>query len=84
MRQAYRRLALAFHPDKAGDLADAPELFKLVGRAYEVLSDNRKRGACAAGKKIRGLAESDDAFEPDNIEWITVFNLCTVRRTRSL
>ncbi len=45
IKQAYRRLALAYHPDRnAGDAA-AEERFKAVQSAYEVLVDATRRAA---------------------------------------
>lgn len=41
VRQAYRRLVKAVHPDRAGD----PVQFRLVTQAYEVLSDPAQRAA---------------------------------------
>lgn len=45
LKQAYRRLAMKYHPDRnSGDVA-AEDTFKEVKEAYEVLSDARKRAA---------------------------------------
>ncbi len=39
IKQAYRRLALKYHPDRGGD----SERFKKINEAYQVLSDPQKR-----------------------------------------
>ena len=42
IKSAYRKLALKYHPDRCKD-ADATEKFKILGRAYDVLSDDNKK-----------------------------------------
>lgn len=40
IKKAYRKLAMKCHPDKGGD----PEKFKEISEAYEILSNEEKRG----------------------------------------
>lgn len=42
MKQAYRRLALKYHPDRAGSETDEKK-FKELSAAYQILSDPKKR-----------------------------------------
>ncbi|WP_156509116.1 DnaJ domain-containing protein, partial [Oleiphilus sp. HI0132] len=45
VKKAYRRLAMKYHPDRNPDDAQAEEKFKEATEAYEILSDEQKRGA---------------------------------------
>ena len=72
IRQAYRRLAMKFHPDRNPDDQVAEESFKEAKEAYEVLADSRKRVAYdqfghagvegSAGGGYGGAADLGDIF----------------------
>ncbi len=65
IKKAYRKLAMKYHPDKAGDDKEAEEKFKEASEAYEVLSD--------ADKKSRydqyGHAGLEGAFGQGGFSW---------------
>lgn len=45
IKKAYRKMAMKYHPDRNEGDAEAETKFKEVNEAYEVLSDEQKRGA---------------------------------------
>jgi molecular chaperone DnaJ len=45
VKQAYRRLAMQYHPDRNGGSKEAEEQFKALSEAYDVLRDPQKRAA---------------------------------------
>lgn len=64
IKKAYRRLAHKYHPDKGGDEAR----FKELNEAYQVLSDERKRGQYDQfGQVFEGAAGG--GFRQGGFEW---------------
>jgi DnaJ-class molecular chaperone len=57
IKRAYRKLAKQYHPDKTKDDKKAAERFKQVTAAYDILSDEKKRGQYDRG-------EIDEAGNP--------------------
>src|SRR3954462_13276330 len=45
VKQAYRKLAMRYHPDRNNGSAEAEEKFKQITEAYDVLRDPNKRAA---------------------------------------
>jgi molecular chaperone DnaJ len=43
IKKAYRKLAMAYHPDRNGGSKEAEEKFKAITEAYDVLRDPQKR-----------------------------------------
>ena len=75
IKQAYRKLAMKFHPDKNGGAKEAEEQFKSVTEAYDVLKDAQKRAAYdrygEAG--LRGAAGGAGFHHVDLSEALNIF-----------
>jgi DnaJ family protein C protein 7 len=56
IKKAYRRLAVKYHPDKAGPEDDGTR-FKEIGEAYECLSDPKKKAAYDNGDDLMDPAD---------------------------
>ena len=78
IKQAYRELALKYHPDRNPDDARAQEAFKRVSAAYDVLSDSSKRrdydarsaGGGLGDAHVDGMASTPEPYlTPDEIVW---------------
>jgi hypothetical protein len=61
IKQAHRRLALQWHPDRRPNDPSAKAMFQAIQHAYEVLSDPSKRAAYDLGGE-RGVAAMDNQF----------------------
>lgn len=59
IRKAYRALARRFHPDTS-DEPDAAGRFREIQTAYEILSDERQRGAYDRKRIEMGLVAAED------------------------
>jgi DnaJ family protein A protein 2 len=69
IKSAYRKMALKYHPDKNSS-PEAPEMFKKVAEAYEVLSDAQKRktyDAQGKGQQTGGGGGGGGGFSADDI-----------------
>lgn len=60
---AYRRLALRYHPDVAAEAAGSPEMFKRISEAYAVLSDPQQRR-----RYDRRRARARRSSPPENVD----------------
>lgn len=67
IKKAYRQRAAQFHPDRNAS-ADAPQMFRAVQTAYDVLSDDDRRKTYDDNRR-RGLL--DDPLETAREIWHT-------------
>ena len=69
IKKAYRKLAVKWHPDKNPDDPEgAGEMFKLIGEAYETLSDPQRRKEydlmrSGGGRRAGGRSHHSDFFD---------------------
>src|SRR3954468_23236223 len=75
IKQAYRKLAMRYHPDRNNGSKDAEENFKQITEAYDVLRDPNKRAAYdrygEAG--LRGAAGGQGFHHVDLSEALGIF-----------
>jgi hypothetical protein len=69
IKKAYRKTALRLHPDKNADDPNATERFQDVGKAYQILSDERLRAAYDAG----GSEATEDNALIDSTQLYEIF-----------
>ena len=63
IKQAYRRLAMKYHPDKTGGDKEAEKRLKEINQAYSVLGDEEKRAAYDQYGEA-GLSGANGGFHP--------------------
>ena len=70
IRRAYKKLALAHHPDKnVGNEAAASEEFKKINASYQRL-------CCAGGDSSESEVDLDDIFEQDPMDFFKHMCAC--------
>ncbi|NXU91784.1 DJC21 protein, partial [Xiphorhynchus elegans] len=76
LRQAYRRLALRWHPDKNLENAEeAAEQFKLIQAAYDVLSDPQERAWYDNHREALLKGGVDGEYQDDSLDLLHYFTV---------
>ncbi len=70
IKKAYRKLAMAYHPDKNQGNEAAAEKFKEISEAYEILGDDEKRRKYDTPKQQTRQSSNGFGFE----EWVNNFS----------
>ena len=71
IKQAYRKLAMKFHPDRNKGHKDSEENFKNIGEAYAILSDSAKRRDYDQSQKSQDSDYESREFSEDDINDFT-------------
>lgn len=79
IKKAYRKLALQYHPDRNPGDKKAEDKFKEITEAYEILSDENKKGSYDYDRRTGGTSSSggfdfndmdmDDILRQFNMKW---------------
>ncbi|MBD3277789.1 MAG: DnaJ domain-containing protein, partial [Candidatus Aegiribacteria sp.] len=89
IKNAYRKLALKYHPDRNPGNKTAEEKFKEISQAYEVLSDPEKRNRFDRTGSVNGMPDMSDFFNGFGMNdamnaFQDIFGFGSPRRRRSV
>ena len=69
IKTAYRKLARKWHPDVAGNSADAILKFKEINEAYQILSDNVKKSEYDKARRFYSYAKGEKSEEKSSFSF---------------